>query len=49
MLVMYEQSPLKTKRSCRFTHDSLFQTLQILFSLLMALVQESDSERENIR
>lgn len=25
-----------------FTHDSLLQTLQVLFSLLVALVQESD-------
>lgn len=25
-----------------FTHDSLLQTLQVLFSLLMALMQESD-------
>lgn len=31
-----------------FTHDSLLQTLQVLFGLLMALVQESDRKSRSI-
>lgn len=31
-----------------FTHDSLLQTLQVLFSLLMALMQESDRKSKTI-
>lgn len=31
-----------------FTHDGLLQTLQILFGLLMALMQESDRNNRNI-
>lgn len=33
--------------SC-FTHDSLLQTLQVLFGLLMALMQESNRSNGNI-
>lgn len=30
-----------------FTHDSLLQTLQVLFSLLVALVQESERKSKD--
>lgn len=31
-----------------FTHDSLLQTLQVLFCLLMALMEESDRNSRSI-
>lgn len=41
---MFDRRP--TCGAVDFTHDSLLQTLQVLFSLLVALVQESDRNSE---
>lgn len=39
---MFQRSQRWTLSAVWNTHDSLLQTLQVLFSLLVALVQESD-------